>query len=125
MARKQSTVARVASLQEVLDALDDPDCRTIVRHLDDSMTAQQLSDACDIPLSTTYRKLDRLTDASLLDEQTELRSDGHHTTTYRVSFESVEISLGERRQFEVAIHRPTASADERLAGLWAELRRET
>ncbi|QCJ46721.1 MULTISPECIES: winged helix-turn-helix domain-containing protein [Haloprofundus] len=125
MVRKQLESARAAPLQEVLDALDDPDCRTIVRQLDDAMTARQLSDACDIPLSTMYRKLERLTDASLLDEQTEIRSDGHHTTWYRVSFQSVEIGLDESRQFEVVITRRPQSADERLADLWSQVRRET
>ncbi|WP_224449598.1 winged helix-turn-helix domain-containing protein [Haloprofundus salilacus] len=125
MVRKHPETVRAASLQEVLDALDDPDCRTIVRQLDDAMTARQLSNACDIPLSTTYRKLERLTDASLLEEQTEIRSDGHHTTRYWVSFQSVEIGLDEKREFEVTITRRPQSADERLADMWSELRRET
>ncbi|MFB6299596.1 MAG: ArsR/SmtB family transcription factor [Halobacteriales archaeon] len=112
-------------LQEILDALDDPDCRRIVKHLKEPMTASEISDSCDVPLSTTYRKLDLLSEASLLEEQTELRPDGQHATRYRVAFEEVSIAIDEDRTFEVAISRPPQTADERLASLWSEVRKET
>lgn len=112
-------------LQTVLDALDDPDCRQIVRQLTDPMTASEISTECDIPTSTTYRKLERLTDASILTEQTTIRTDGHHTSEYALDFEEVTVFLDEQRSFEVSISRPTQSADEQLAGLWTEVRKET
>jgi len=37
-------------LQEVLDALDDPDCREIVRVLERPMTADEISDRAGVPL---------------------------------------------------------------------------
>ena len=114
-----------AELQNVLDALNDADCRRIVRQLDEPMTASEVSTQCDIPTSTTYRKLDRLTDASILTEQTAIRTDGHHTSEYALAFEEVKVFLDEQRQFEVSISRPTQSAEERLAGLWNEVRKET
>ncbi|MFC6726026.1 helix-turn-helix domain-containing protein [Halobium palmae] len=114
-------------LQEVLDALDDESARHIIRTLTEPMTASELSDACEIPLSTTYRKLDLLTDAKLLDERTEIRSDGHHTTRYVVDFETVTVALtdGDVREFDVRIQRPPKSPDERLASMWEQVRRET
>jgi DNA-binding transcriptional ArsR family regulator len=112
-------------LQDVLDALDDPACRTIVEHLEEPMTASELSDACDIPLSTTYRKLDLLSEASLLEEQVEIRADGQHTTRYVVAFDEVRIALAEDRTIDVAIRRRTQSPDERLTELWSEVRKET
>lgn len=112
-------------LQAVLDALDDPNCRTIVQEIDGAMTANEVSDATDIPLSTTYRKLDLLTAASILDERTEIRSDGHHTTKYVLAFDAVEVGLTEDREFEVTMTRPAQSADEQLAQLWNEVRKET
>lgn len=108
----------------MLDALDDPDCRTIIRTLDEPMTAAQLSDACDIPMSTVYRKLDRLSAASLLDEHTQIRSDGHHTTTYTVGFERVTFDLDADRQLDVSIDRRSASPEERIATMWKEVRKE-
>ena len=67
-------------LQTLLDALDDADARAIIKAIEESATANEVSERCDIPLSTTYRKLDVLTEAGLLVEGTEIRSDGHHTT---------------------------------------------
>jgi DNA-binding transcriptional ArsR family regulator len=112
-------------LQAVLDALEDPDCRTIVKRLTEPMTASEISEATDVPLSTTYRKLDLLTEASILAERTEIREGGHHTTRYVLDFESVRIALGENREFEVSITRPARTADERLSQLWSEVRKET
>jgi len=112
-------------LEAVLDALDDPDCRLIVTHLDEPMTASEISDATDVPLSTVYRKLDVLSEASLLRELTEVRSDGHHTSRYEVDFEEVAVSLDENNDLDVSVSRPARSAEERLADMWSEVRRET
>jgi len=112
-------------LQAVLDALDDPDCREIVRVLEEPMTADEIADRSDVPLSTTYRKLDLLTEASLLEEGTEIRPDGQHASRYMVVFEEVVIALADDRHFEVEIARRPRTADERLASLWSEVRQET
>ncbi|WP_440008295.1 ArsR/SmtB family transcription factor [Halomicrococcus sp. SG-WS-1] len=112
-------------LQAILDALDDPACRTIIQELEEPMTASELADETDIPLSTLYRKIDLLTDASLLNELTEIREDGHHTSRYRVAVESVNITLDDDREFDVTIERPPQSTDERLEQLWSEVRKET
>jgi Fe2+ or Zn2+ uptake regulation protein len=115
----------VPALQDILDALDDPDCRAIITEIDAPMTASELSDAADVPLSTTYRKLDLLTEASLLSELTEIRSDGQHTTRYETDFEEVRIALDEEQSFEVGVTRPERSPDEQLAAMWSEVRKET
>ncbi|MFT4923161.1 MAG: DNA-binding transcriptional ArsR family regulator [Haloarculaceae archaeon] len=112
-------------LQEVLDALDDPDCRAIVQVLDEPMTADEISDESGVPLSTTYRKLDLLTEAALLEEGTEIRPDGQHASQYALAFEEVVISLDEDRTFDVQITRRPRTVDERLANLWSEVRKET
>jgi predicted transcriptional regulator len=113
------------TLEAVVSALDDPDCRTIVRRLEAPMTASELSERCDIPMSTTYRKLDRLSSASLLSEGTELRADGHHATIYEVDFDEVAVRLTEGRELTVEIDRPIRKPEERLASIWAEVRKET
>jgi len=112
-------------LQEVLDALDDPDCRAIVSALEEPMTASEISEESDIPLSTTYRKLDRLEEAQLLFEGTEIRSDGQHASIYEVDFEEVVIALTEERDFETEIARRPRTPDQRLESLWSEVRKET
>ncbi|WP_227377009.1 transcriptional regulator [Haladaptatus halobius] len=112
-------------LQDILDALDDPACRRIIMELDNPMTARELADSTDIPLSTLYRKLDTLSDASLVSELTEIREDGHHTSRYRIAVKSVNIALTDDREFDVSIERPPRTTDERLERLWEEVRKET
>lgn len=127
MVRDPSREPDPPSVADVLDALADDDARRIVSALSEPKTASELSEECDIPLSTTYRKLERLTEASLLSESTDIRRDGQHTTRYSVSFETVTVSVEEAndREFDIEFTRPERSRDERLADLWSELREET
>jgi DNA-binding transcriptional ArsR family regulator len=130
MVRDPSREPEPPSVDEVLDALADDAARQIVAALTEPKTASELSEECDIPLSTTYRKLEKLTDASLLSESTDIRRDGQHTTRYSVSFDAVTVAVddgdgGDRREFDVEFSRPERTRDERLADLWSELREET
>lgn len=127
MARDPSREEDPPSVDDVLDALADDAARRIVAALSEPKTASDLSEECDIPLSTTYRKLEALTDASLLEESTDIRRDGQHTTRYSVAFETVTVSVNDEgdRAFDVEFTRPDRSRDERLADLWSELREET
>lgn len=109
----------------VLDALGDEAAQVIIETLEEPMTANQLSDACDIPLSTMYRKLELLTDASLLAESTEIRRGGGHATLYRRDFEAVTTRVAADGTIAVDIARSADGLDRRLADLWAEVREET
>lgn len=112
-------------LEEVLAALHDTDCRAIIRELSDPMTAEEISEAADIPLSTTYRKLDRLTEASLLEEGVEVRKDGQHVSRYILVFDEVNITLSDDRELEVEVSGEQQTPEQRLATLWSEVRKET
>ena len=127
MVRDPSRETEPPAVDDVLDALADEAARRILSALSEPKTASQLSEECDVPLSTTYRKLEKLTDASLLDESTEIRRDGQHTTQYDVAFEAVSVSIDEERGRELVVEldRPERTRDERLADLWSELREET
>ncbi|WP_280585792.1 helix-turn-helix domain-containing protein [Halorubrum sp. Boch-26] len=132
MVRDQSREEDLPSVDDVLDALADDAARRIVTALTEPKTASDLSEECDIPLSTTYRKLEKLTDASLLRESTDIRRDGQHTTRYSVSFDAVTVSIDDAddeadgpRDLTVEFSRSEPTRDERLADLWSELREET
>lgn len=112
-------------LDDVLGALDDDTCRTIIGRLEEPMTAREISDACDVPLSTTYRKLEKLSEASLVQEMTEIRTDGQHTTRYNLDFEEVRVLLEADRSLATEILRPERPPEERLSALWTEVRKET
>ena len=109
----------------VLSALDDDACRELIRELDTAHTADELADASGIARSTVYRKLDTLADAGLVEEQTEVRSDGHHTTRYVLDFEAVHVLLDDDRHLDIEVDRPEEGPDERVARLWTEVRDST
>ncbi|MBX0296920.1 winged helix-turn-helix domain-containing protein [Haloarcula nitratireducens] len=109
------------SLQDILDALDDPDCRAILRETAEPMTANELIDACEISKSTLYRKLDRLSQASLVRERDVINPGGGRTTKYERDFDDVTISMDETDTFSVTIDRPSRQSDERLADIWSKM----
>ncbi|MBZ6495374.1 MULTISPECIES: winged helix-turn-helix domain-containing protein [Natrinema] len=125
MVRDPFASESTTSAEEICAALDDPDCREIIRNLEEPMTAAELSKQCEIPQSTLYRKLELLTEATLLEESTEIRQDGHHASKYSVAFDEITLGLDEDRSLSVQIERPARTADERLAELWSEVRKET
>lgn len=108
------------SLRAILDVLDDPDCRAILRHTGEPMTAPQLLEAIDVSRSTLYRKLDRLSEASLLREDVTVNPGGGRTTHYRRHFEDVTISIDDDR-FAVDVERPGESAEDRLLSIWSDM----
>ena len=112
---------------DVLDTLGDEPTRRIIETLSEPMTATELSEACDIPLSTMYRKLDSLTEASIVTETTQIQHGGQHTTRYELDFTEIAILLSEEHALTAEIDRPTreSTADQRLEELWAQIREET
>lgn len=111
------------SMEIVLETLADEDCRALIQAMTEPKTAAELSEVSDVPLSTTYRKIERLTEASLVEEVIEIRDDGRHTSRYFPDFDIVEIELTEERTMELDITRPARTADERLEHLWTEVRK--
>jgi len=112
---------------DVLDALGDEPTRRIIETLSEPMTANELSEACDIPLSTMYRKLDTLSDASLVTETTQISQGGQHTTRYELDFTEIVILLSDDHDLTTDIDRPSreSTADQRLEELWSQIREET
>ncbi|MFP8889121.1 helix-turn-helix domain-containing protein [Natrialbaceae archaeon A-CW2] len=124
MVRDPTATESLPTAKDICAALDDPDCREIIRNLEEPMTASELKTSCDIPQSTLYRKLDLLTESTLLEESTEIRRDGHHASKYAIAFEEISLQLDEENELTVAIDRPPQTTDERLASLWSEVREE-
>ena len=92
--RDSTTIEAEQSIQDVLDALDDPDCRAILDATgDEALTAGELSEQCELALSTAYRKVDDLTDAGLLEERTRISKSGSHTSEYARLVEDVHLTL--------------------------------
>lgn len=89
------TVSDDERVRDLLDALTDEDCQTIIEATtDDALTAQELSESYDLAQSTTYRKLDRLTEAGLLEERVRIDPSGRHTKEYARAVEGVHVEIG-------------------------------
>lgn len=113
------------NLDDVFQALEDRTCREIITELDEPKTVAEIAETCEIPLSTTYRKVERLDEATLVTRQTEIRHEGHHRARYRVNFATVVVLLSQDHSLELEIERPRSDPEEGLVTLWSELRRET
>jgi DNA-binding transcriptional ArsR family regulator len=95
-----------AAKQRLLDALDDRGCRAILDATSEEvLSANEVSEACDLPLSTTYRKLDLLTEAGLLEERTRIRRSGKHASEYYRAIEEVLVSLDTTGGMSVRVRR--------------------
>ena len=79
---------------KLLAALADEDCRTLLQAAEgEALSTSELSDACGLPLSTTYRKVDTLTEVGLFEEQIRLCRSGKHTSEYVRRIDEVRLSL--------------------------------
>ncbi|MEF8786582.1 MAG: helix-turn-helix domain-containing protein [Haloarculaceae archaeon] len=88
------TLVATSNVQPLLDALDDADCRAILDAASaEPLSAKEVSETCDLPLSTAYRKLELLTGAGLLEEQTRICQSGKHASEYTRLVKRVTISL--------------------------------
>ncbi len=112
--------------EQVLSALGDDPSRAILEALSEPMTANELATECDIPLSTMYRKLERLSEAGLVSESTAIRASGQHTTRYALDFTEITVWLTDGNRLQTTVDRPetTATADQRLEELWTKIREE-
>jgi DNA-binding IclR family transcriptional regulator len=87
--------AETVDADALLAALNDEDCRAVLEAVQHkALSASELAEECDLPLSTTYRKLELMTDGSLLSERTRIRADGAHANEYEARFENLTISVG-------------------------------
>lgn len=115
----ETTVRDPEHVGTLLDALEDVDCRSILEATsDEPLSASELSDTCDLPLSTTYRKLDKLTEAGLLSEEVRLSHTGKHTSEYVLSVSDVQLTVDGKEGIELRVsHRAeTDTAPSLVAG---------
>ena len=109
------TESSSTSVQTVLSAVADPDCRTILAAVDERLTASEIATVTDIPRSTVYRKLDRLHEAGMLETTRRFETEGKHPTEYVRSFDRIGISV-DGEDFTVVVGDDTHSpAPTRLA----------
>lgn len=102
-------------VEELLGALEDADCRALLEATgEEALSAAELGERCDIPSSTVYRKVERLTEAGLLEEQLRVRRSGKHTREYRRQVDQLSLvidSEGTELRAETSANRAPQAAD--------------
>ena len=90
------TVETEDEVRTLLRALEDGDCRTILEATgEEALSATELSERYDLPTSTVYRKLERLTDAGLIEERIRIHRTGRHVSEYVRCVGDVRFSVGD------------------------------
>ncbi|MDY6818311.1 MAG: helix-turn-helix domain-containing protein [Halobacteriales archaeon] len=105
---------------ELLRVLGNKFSAEILQAADEPKSAQELSDELDIPIATSYRRIEELTDAELLELQgKEFSDEGRRTQVYRRNVETIRIEFGEGTiEFRIE-ERPEVS--DALADVWEQL----
>jgi predicted transcriptional regulator len=118
LASKEGRVSDESELATVVGLLDDEYARAILTATsEEAMSVTELSDACDVSMSTAYRRVEQLSDVGLLVERTRPRPDGHHDEVYIANLDSVEISLRDG-ELEIDLDRRSTDMADQLTRLW-------
>ncbi|QFU84912.1 winged helix-turn-helix domain-containing protein [Natronorubrum aibiense] len=110
MSLEFSSSGDTPDLERIISVLDDADCREIISVLEEPKTVPDIADDADLPLSTTYRKLDRLTEAELVDETVGVQQGRHHKSRYVANFDQISISFDNERTLCVDVDRSSKSS---------------
>lgn len=107
---------------EIFEILDDGYARDIlIETRSGPVSADELSEVCDVSPSTVYRRVERLQEHDLLEGQQRLDPDGHHYEVYTARLQRVTVELTEDG-FIVEIDRTEpADAADRFTELFEEL----
>jgi len=103
---EQTMVTAEEERQALLGVLDDADCRDILEVTSkDALSASEIAENCTLPLSTTYRKINMLTEVGLLEEGTRIRRTGKHTSEYVHRIDDIVISINANGGLELSVTR--------------------
>lgn len=125
MGKTGSPTADGPSISTILHSLDDSKCRAIISALERPCSATELCETCDLPRSTVYRKLERLSEADLIRKYTEIRSDGPNATLYERDFTAIRVGIDDAAEFTVTVERPESDATDKMATFWSEMKKES
>jgi DNA-binding transcriptional ArsR family regulator len=80
----------------VLDLFGDQYVCDILRALEGGpKPARELAVVCDMSRPTVYRRLNRLTDANIVDSRLAVSPDGHHRNVFRLVVTELHLEIGE------------------------------
>jgi predicted transcriptional regulator len=107
----------------IFEALADDTMAAILElSSEEARSADELADQIEASESTVYRRIERLVDAGLLDEQLQLDKHGDHYHVYRTAIERVEARI-DADGIDTRIERREDGID-RFVRLWEDIRGE-
>lgn len=108
--------AEVIDATELIGKLDNEVNRCLLSVMSfDWYTVQELTEICDTPLSTTYRKLNVLEEAGFLEQRIRVNTNGKHPEEYRCKPIVVKFRLGGSNGLEMSVNTVTES-ESQMAG---------
>jgi len=83
-------------MDDILAALGDEYSAEILGRADDALSAQELSEELDVPIATTYRRIEELTETGLLEHHDRILSDDRRrVNVYRRCVSQIAVTFGE------------------------------
>lgn len=120
--RERIRVGDETDTDEILALLDDSYAQEILRQTrNNAMSAKELSETCNISISTVYRRAERLVECGLLAERRIPQSDGNHYSMYEARLDELTIRLTDDG-FEVTVsERAAGNLADRFTEMWEGL----
>jgi predicted ArsR family transcriptional regulator len=80
----------------IFDVLASDGCRAVLTAIgDDTLTAREIGDRVDAPMSSIYRHLDALTETWLLEESVRINTHGRNQNQYERTVPGISVSLAD------------------------------
>lgn len=86
----------------------------------DPKSAAELSEECDVALSTIYRRVEDMIASDLLVERTRIESDGSHHSVYEANVDHLDVDIDEGT-IDVSVH-IREDAAQRFSRIWSDIR---
>lgn len=122
VARERISVMDEINADEVLALLDDEYAQMILQQTrNNAMSAKELSDTCDISISTVYRRTERLIECGLLAERRVAQPDGNHYSMYEARLDELLVRLTDDGLKITVSEKPTGDLADRFTDMWEGL----
>ncbi|MCU4719503.1 ArsR/SmtB family transcription factor [Halapricum hydrolyticum] len=86
------------------------------------MSAKELSEECDVALSTIYRRVEDMIDQGLLVERTQIEPDGSHHSVYEANVDHLSVDIDDGA-IDVSVH-VREDAAQRFSRIWNDIREQ-
>ncbi|GAB3700049.1 ArsR/SmtB family transcription factor [Halorubrum trueperi] len=106
---------------ELLDLLGEERVRQILAATSrDPLSAKELSEECDVALSTIYRRVEDMVANDLLVEQTQIETDGSHHSVYEANVDHIDVDI-EDGTIDIKMD-VREDAAQRFSRIWTDIR---